>query len=144
MLPWALYNLTPRDQAGAFIRPYHETQRTTKTAVTFDLHNYTFPKEQILLITWIHASIESTVQPQSCLIEHRDKSSVLHSEILTPHPLFPAGNVRFAVDHIGSPLMMVVPEDKFAITITLTASGNTTMRTTVNGVLIPRGTVAVT
>lgn len=144
MIPWSLYNLTPRDMAGALLRPFHETQRTTGVGVTFDTHRYTVPEEVMLLVTLLSSSINTSANALAVLWEIRDRNAQLHTEIYDPAELFPAGNLHQSKEMVGAPITVLSPGDTIDFTHTLTAAGNTTMRTSVSGVLIPRGTIAIT
>ena len=145
MIPWSLYNLTPRDQAGPLIRPFFRTETVTGAGVTFlVMTTQNVPEEQILLVTHLHVSNLTTVAAQwNTDVEVRSKNAVLRGKYnFRKDPS--AFTFTQTVDVVGSPLMMLNPGDRIQTTALSGVAGNQTTTQTIHGILIPRGTISLT
>lgn len=147
MLPWALYNLTPRDQASALIRPYSYRRTDTGAGVT-DLSGV-FPRvedDYVLLVTAINIVLNSSAGGTANYVQ-LDVSP--ETNPTGPVHMFlhykPGSDTKLSMAHgwYGSPLILVQPWH------IVTARGNSTggmvlgtMHSSISGVMIPRGTMA--
>lgn len=145
MLPWALYNLTPRDQASPLIRPYHEYKTATLGAGTSHTHEFTVPADYVLLVTCISMIVSSpnaalTVESwvtdvPTTVFHHYTKKSV--------DGLAPVGKLEQNL--IGSPLFMVNETQRILTKHSIVAFGAAwDAVASVSGVMIPRGTLSFT
>lgn len=147
MIPWALYNLTPRDQASALLRPYHENQGFTAIAgaVTQQEALFTIPSDTVLLLS--HASAWLSVGGGSSFITFQiqdlDHLGVSHldTRFYSSSLLY---NAEFDAHLTASPVAVVSDHQRVRITVNKPSAGaawNCGMSCA--GVLIPRGTFAL-
>lgn len=147
MLPWALYNLTARDQASAIMRP---VQRIFSSSVAAPVpawqQTYTVPDEHFLLLTWASVSAVATAPdiPDVATLEIQDEFSAAHfttgfqvaNTARTPQRMYASWN--------GSPLALIPEKHKVVGVVNLTAAAGAAwnMVMAISGVLIPKGTLA--
>lgn len=145
MIPWALYNLTPRDQGSPLIRPFFTSQNLSGVGVTFlTFADVVVPAEQILLVTHFHCDSKTTVAAQwECNTAIRTVNSLLRAE-QTYRKDPSAFTFTQNVDVAGAPLWMLNGGDRIQVTALSGVAGNQNSILSIAGVMIPRGTISLT
>lgn len=148
MIPWNLYNLTPRDQAGPLIRPfvrrYEATIGVGVIGTTIILPQ--FDEERYCLLTAISANMNANagaVFPRSISFAFRDSFGGIVGNF-TKYRESLSGNQTFHATETGSPLVLVPEGWNIEATFTLTAVATSVYTCNVSafGILIPSGTLA--
>lgn len=147
MLPWSLYNLTARDQGSPLIRPFHEWQSATVGVgtITWNL-NFEIPPDQYLLVSHINVWIAGQPVDQSLGVGYNvlDLPGQTHQQVRS----WRSGNqnvTHHSFSWTGAPLMLVNSKQRIDCYGFMISAANTwTMNANVAGVLIPRGTLALT
>lgn len=143
MIPWELYNLSARDQASALIRPYHEYKNEAFVGVVAGSSTFTVPEEVMLLLTYVSVASENgTGLPTFLRWAAADKSGKFHAHGIRYRPSIYAQN-DWAAEWSASPLALI-PGGYTLASYFGSANSNRELHTTFSGVLIPRGTIALT
>ena len=144
MIPWALYNLTPRDQGSPILRPWHLIKFGTGVGATGASENFIIPAETILLLTSVDIAIEAVgaVFAKKCIASAFDPATGINHWSLTEYNPFQTSTKDLSLCKTGSPIVVLEGGDTINCAVQLTAAGNFSYWTSVSGVLIPRGTFA--
>lgn len=146
MLPWMLYQLTPRDQGSPLIRPFFRFQTVTAPAAAFAVfNNVIVPDDFVLLVTSIFMSAKTTVAANwNGNLELRDAQANARC-VWTPRGELTALSFNFTYEWRGSPFLMANPGDKFhASVLAPGTAGNIEGHIAYTGFLVPRGTMSLT
>lgn len=150
MIPWHLYNLTPRDQAGARIRPYHEHTLTVVTAGTGSAQqSFIPPREHYLLVTQISVVAFSLGADAAEAVGYdlidTDAPGTTHNWIRSFREANTGFQSKLGRQWQSSPLLLV--NDRQTLRTygeMLTTAANWHLRSSVSGILIPAGNIALT
>lgn len=147
MTPWNLYNLTPRDQGSPLIRPFHVTQDTTVVNPgVLASQVVLIPNDQVLLLTmvsgWIDMVAPNIAQSIQFQIADTVGSTHVSAEVASGSL---ANQDLFGYTWTGSPIALVNDQQQINIFGRAISSTNPWLfRSSVSGVLIPRGTISLT
>lgn len=144
MIPWNLFNLTPRDQASPLIRIVHNTQSGNYGgAVPSGDLDFTVPQEHVLLVTWVSATIAGIANPTRIELNAFDTRSptYLHINYSSYRSALAAGGL-WDNAWTGSPLFVLSEYETLRIRGHINVGNPWTMDATVCGILMPRGTMA--
>lgn len=148
MIPWNLYNLTPRDQASPNIRPYYS--QTTNNVVAGTIQDnvlHTIPDEYVLLLTSVSVGQDSPGNnPEYVRFFVQEPGHVHYDVIKWWNPGIPNTVAPFVAamseTWSGNPMMLCHPRDTITTSARKLATGTAWVAYhAVAGVLIPRGTI---
>lgn len=141
MIPWSLYNLTPRDQAQPTLRPYTVNQTIVGVGVTGNTATWDVPSDSAWLITAMCTQMVTTTTPFQ--ISHRVFDGTLTNRKFDATKF--RDNVaqlnQMAENIFGQPLLLAMGGDQVQSIVSCLVAGNITSIHTVSGILIPRGTI---
>lgn len=146
MIPWSLYNLTPRDQGSPLIRPFYFRDSGTVAG----------PTDSIFSTSGIEADYELLLTMVNMHME-RGAGVINYLEWLVDDiagPPFPLGSFRWSSSFasssnmanvwMGAPLCLVSDQQQLQFGVVGSAMTNVTYTWSAAGVLIPRGTLSLT
>lgn len=141
MIPWALYNLTPRDQGSPLIRVFHERKTVTATATGSTLQ-FDIPAEHVLLLTSFCTSCEATAGVASRVVTwaYNNSQAAVHWE----HIHYATATInRLSGQLAASPIVTLGVDDTIYARGEFTSSVLHNVTASIAGILIPKGTIAV-
>lgn len=149
MIPWGLYNLTPRDQGSPNIRPFNARNTQQSVGATTLQHDFLIPDDYIALVTAVNISIISA--PANIAIrnvmELYDPANVTLRFVKTNENTGTTGpgGTNLNAFWSGAPLFVAHSREVIRTIANIVAFvGNWDADFSVAGVLIPRGTIAFT
>lgn len=151
MIPYKFYDLTARDQTGVLLSNIHRKNSKTQNAADIDFTLFTVPAENgFLLTSWsievsgaVGASYGNRAEVNLLDAQGNELSSMTQSfynnvQIGT----FPF-DINAAVTIVGSPIAVIGPGIQIQMRGRFTvANAANRLEASLNGVLIPRGTMA--
>jgi len=148
LIPWHLYNLTPRDQSSPLIRPFfRKTTKIVPIGQFVDSQSFPAPQEDALLVTSIAVSEASNGLDNGLSVGYQVFSPANTSQYLeTAFRNAGAANPTFfSSGWHGSPLLLLMPGQFLQLEATMTTSAASWIANyCVAGVTIPRGTLSLT
>lgn len=145
MIPWNIYQLTPRDRVGSLLRLYNRRQQGPGGAA-LAVHTYTVPDEKYLLMSSFAAHALSggiILVTSQTLTVSRATTEQLFEHTFYDFVSGGAGAPKVSNHLTGAPIMVVPPEA--VITVTTAWSGVNAANdaiSSINGILIPKGEIA--
>jgi len=145
MLPWGLYNLTPRDQASPLMRPFFKTvtQDTPLTVTTAEAVNF-IPEDSMLLVSLLSMRSVSDAGGQ---VRFQDIQILGPTNVIAEiHHHAPAGFLWFTSNTGQAPLMILHPYNRihFRSQLGSVPVSSHSVEASIIGYTVPRGTFGLT
>lgn len=142
MIPWHLYQLTARDQGSPNIRPWHVYNNTSFVGVVAGTHVFTVPDDTYAMISYISVATENGSSPCNFVrFAIQDLAGNIQAHGVEFKQILSADN-DWSMRVSGQPLFMIPP--RWTITTYFgSLVGNHELHSSVSGILIPRGTLAL-
>jgi len=147
MLPWALYNLTPRDQGSPNLRPYFQSVDSSFAGLSKTMDAKPIPDDNMLLVTAININTEVSAGGNA-IIHHMQlietSPSLTVKIIMSNENPSSTPSFRWSTTWIGAPIMIQQPGTFMRFLTSLSAPAVAASFTAaISGVLIPKGTLAL-